>query len=343
VSDLDEEPEVVPVLAISVQVDDVEGVSDVGDPAVLLAARSVHRALDDSSRSLATTFRSYERKTYRWKDTVCEITVARRRSFLHTTLRVASLAAGLLLVGCALAYEHQLSLIRRDLYSISTGGMGAVTICDNGKLRNHVFWEHPLPDSRLTSVRLLRNGKPIARVDGLTEYDDDDGVVHGLHYHYSLDVVDWFGRIVNEQSNRIGTTAMCPGEPFTAPPELRVTPSNGTWDTVFTFVAEPKVNGRSPKLYSWSWKGSQLDPKTNSLYELFAAPTADSRFAHRFTPCDACAWTGKGPDGVGIYYCSADVNVTFADSSVLRYSAQVQVRDMPSLQCRGGVAIPASP
>ena len=334
--------ETVPVLTISATVEGMSNVSDAHDPVVLLplAARAVDRALDDTSRALATTFRSYQKRKYQWHDSICEVTVVRRRTFLRTTLRAAATAFVVLLVGCAVAYERRLATIRHELYSISNGGMGAVTYCENGKLWNHVYWENPLPAFTFARVRLLRNGKPVARVDGVKEYDDSEGLVHGARYNYSLDVVDWFGRTIKQESNRISAGAICPGEKFNGTSGIKVFPAAGTWDTQFTLTAEPStVDGRDPKLFSWGWKGTQLDYATNKMYEPFDAATPTRSVVHRFSPCDECS-SDSGPDGILVWRCLAEVNVTFGDDTVVRYHTTVPIRDIPPSECDHGRIVP---
>lgn len=313
---------------------------DPTDPAVLLPDHSVRRALDDNARSLATAFRSYGQRKFQWNDTTCYITVVRQRPILRTALAIAGSALLTLAAGCAWLQNRETTMIRKDLYSISKG-MFADTDCSSPKPFVNVAWEQPLPDFKTIRVRLLRNGTPIAVVNGLRTYEDHTVEV-GKSYWYTLDSITWWGHVIKEQSTPLVPRVICPPAP--GPQAVSITPTIGKWDTPFTLHFEPPVvdGVLKPHLQSWNWQGTQLDAK-NEFYELWTAPSQEATITHLFTPCDQCSSMRRDSTGSRLYECRAALRVLSADGTLRLYHAFATVRDDPPSQCSGGRAVPAPP
>lgn len=329
--------EKIPFITAAAHISGLPFTSDPDDDRVLLPDRSLHRVLNDGSRALAAAFRAYPKPIYVWnQDPACEVRVRRRRPFYRrrALMTAASLCLVLLLAaGCELAIRRASGLVRRDLYGI-TSGASIATVCPDGKLTNLIAWNRPLPDWRVVHIELLRNGKPRARVDGLKEFIDTEGLMAGAQYTYNFRVVDFLGRVLQEEDNKIGAYGQCPGSSNSYASPWTISPTEGTWATPFTFTIRPPVVDGEPRSYSWSWGGSKLDPTTNTLYQQRTTPEPSPLLTHRFTPCDDCPQGESDPNGIRLLHCRMTVDVSFRDGRVIRYwSPPVQVRDTPSMEC----------
>ncbi|HEX6096227.1 MAG TPA: hypothetical protein VF432_07890 [Thermoanaerobaculia bacterium] len=120
-------------------------------------------------------------------------------------------------------------------------------------------WGLAAPTGWFTRTYLLRNGKRLARVDGLEEYRDRT-VEPGRTYSYGFELRDVFGRLLVRDNTVSGDVAHhCPDRGDSATDPIMVSPTEGTFDTPFTFTIRTPAKDGQPLRYAWAWKSTRLD------------------------------------------------------------------------------------
>ncbi|MGZ5440297.1 MAG: hypothetical protein ACXW4P_04055 [Thermoanaerobaculia bacterium] len=304
------------------------------DPRIVLPPSSPEQLLRENARLLVIAFHAAQRPSFKYEERGVRVDVASLRRGGRRIGWSLLTAVALVLAGCGIAYQHEVAAGTQVYYQI-VRLLGANAYCD-GSRRDLpaivVNWGPAAPSGWFTHTYLVRNGKRLARVDGLEEYRDR-AVEPGRTYTYGFELRDVFGRLLVRDNTVSGDVARrCPDRGDSATSPITVSPKEGTFETPFTFtIRTPPVDGQ-PLRYAWAWKATRLD----AAKRIVAPP---SRITHEpstvitFDPC-TCGQAGTTPEGTKRWTCRVETTVTFANGDVVVYgSPMVTILDPANRQC----------
>jgi hypothetical protein len=303
------------------------------DPRVVLPPSSPEQLLRDNAHALVTAFHAAQRSDFDYEERGVRVYARAQRG--RNRRAGWSLFAVLVFAGCGIAYQRDVAAGRQVYYQM-VRLLGANAYCDGPQRAQSaiiVNWSPPAPSGWFTRTYITRNGKRLARVDGLDVYRDRT-VEPGRRYSYSFELRDLFGRLLVRDDTVSGDVALpCPAGTPSATNPITVWPIEGSFETPFTFtIRTPPVDGR-PVRYAWSWKATRLDAEKR----IVAPPpriTREPSTVIVFDPC-TCGPAGTTSAGTRKWTCRVRTTVTFANDDVIEYgSPEVVILDSSGRNCK---------
>lgn len=325
-------------LAVGAERADVPAATPPDDRRIVLPPSSPEQLLRQNAQALVTAFHAAQRSEFDYEERGVRVYARSLRARNHRAGWSLLALVVLALAGCGVAYRRGVHADIEEFRQIVrlVHMLGASAYCDGPRREQPaivVNWGPAAPSGWFTRTYLLRNGKPLVRVDGLDEYRDRT-VASGRTYTYGFELRDIFGRLVERDDHTVtGDVALrCPDGTPAATNPITVSPTEGAFETPFTFtIRTPPADGQ-PVRYAWAWKSTRLDAGKR----LVAPPpriTREPSTVITFDPC-TCGQAGTTPQGTRLWSCRVAATVTFANGEVVQYgSPMVTIVDPENRQC----------